>query len=926
MKYFSLIFLSACLASAADFTTGQAARMVIGQPTFTAQATGTPSAAQMGAVGGIALSGNTLFAVDSNRVQATPIQHRILVYNNISNFVQPPTADIQQGGRCPVCSSGAITTNSNQTVLNKQADVVIGEPDFATVTSTNDVGLSASGFRTPTAVATDGRILAVADTDNNRVMIWKSIPQANGVPADLVLGQVDFKTVRFPTVDSRSFRGPQGVWIQGTRLFVADTQNHRIMVWNSIPTSNNQPADYVLGQPNFNTAPSSNIVTANQDAKANNLLNPVSVTSDGQRLYVSDLGYNRVLIWNSIPTQTQQPADVAIGQPDLVSSISNNSTSTSTLCASNGTDSTTNTATYPTRCAATLSIPRYALSDGKRLFIADGGNDRILIYNTIPTKNGQRADVILGQTDEFVDVVTDSTDTFRPDANITRSSTDTIRTPISLAWDGYNLYASDPYDRRILVYSPGDISLTPSSLTNAFSRTVYAVGTVDLSGTITAANTVTITVQGTGYTYTILKADTLASVADGLVARINVSPGDPNVFAISNPGFNEVVLSAKKGGETGNAITLAVSTSSGATITATASGATLSRGQSAQKVAPGSLVTIYGTNLTDRTVIGFPNANGYYPTDLGGVTVYFDGIKAPLLSVAPSQINTQLPYEVQDSNGVSAYAVIHYLDGTVANTTAVNVPVVLQNPGILAADGTDPRPVIAFHTNNNATAVVDIGGTVKAGDTATITIDGTAYTYTILSSDTLSTVRDAFIVLINADNNLRVSATAAGQYNRIILTAKVPGPNGEGILISVTSSTSSSIALTALQSQTCCSSTAGLPVDQNNPAIPGETISIYATGVGIVQPDAADAAAVTGLIYSGPKQNSPTSPVDDAQVGGKTANVLNAGLLPGMLGVYEVQLQLSTDLPDNMNTQMFIAQNVFTSNIVTIPVMAPPAQ
>jgi len=50
-------------------------------------------------------------------------------------------------------------------------------------------------------------------------------------------------------------RGPQGVWIQGTRLFVADTDNSRILVWNTIPTSNYQAADYVLGEPDFNTAP-----------------------------------------------------------------------------------------------------------------------------------------------------------------------------------------------------------------------------------------------------------------------------------------------------------------------------------------------------------------------------------------------------------------------------------------------------------------------------------------------------------------------------------------------------------------------------------------------------------------------------------------------------------------------------------------------
>ena len=492
-----------------------------------------PSAFQLGAVGGIAYANDTLFVVDGNRVQATPIQNRVLIYRNISSFVRSPGADIQQTSvQCPVCAGSANT---------KQADVVLGQSDFSGVANT----LSASGFRTPTSVASNGTILAVTDTDYNRVLIWKSIPQSNGVPADIVLGQPDFKTVKQPpTVDNKSFRGPQGIWIQGTRLFVADTQNHRVMVWNNIPTSNNQAADYVLGQPNFTTAPEQNLVNAKVDAKPNNMLNPVSVTSDGQRLYVTDLGHQRVLIWNVIPTQTQQAADLVVGQPDLTSATGNNSPA---LCASNGTDSTTNAATYPARCASTLSFPRFALSDGKRLYVADGGNDRILVFNTIPSQNGVRADVILGQADEFADVITDSTDTFRPDANITRSSADTIRTPISLAWDGSNLYASDPYDRRVLVYTPGDVTLPINAITNAFSRTVFAVGTIDLAGTITANDTVTVTIAGKDYKYTVVKDDTLPKIVTALVGLINASPGDPNVFAIANPGFNEVVLSAKTG-------------------------------------------------------------------------------------------------------------------------------------------------------------------------------------------------------------------------------------------------------------------------------------------------------------------------------------------------------------------------------------------
>ena len=89
-----------------------------------------------------------------------------------------------------------------------------------------------------------------------------------------------------------------------------------------------------------------------------------------------------------------------IGQPDMTQGDPNNAfttvniTGTTTgvttkevpaLCqTSNGVD-VNNNPTYPALCEYTLSFPRYALSDGTSLYVADGGNDRVLIYNPSPT-------------------------------------------------------------------------------------------------------------------------------------------------------------------------------------------------------------------------------------------------------------------------------------------------------------------------------------------------------------------------------------------------------------------------------------------------------------------------------------------------------------------------------------------------------------
>jgi len=1020
MKYFAFLFLSAFTALGADFLTGQAARITIGQTTFTSQDTGNPSQYQLGAVGGVAYANNTLFVVDSNHVQATPVNNRVLIYNNVSQFIYPPTADIPQGLRCPVCLGSP--------ELPGGANLVLGQPDFVTTTSntsgitypvtgtTNSspivVGVastagltlgsivsiagvngntaangtwqissltpttlslagstgngdytgggtvavpqvSAHGMRTPTGIASNGQILAVADTDNNRVLIWKSIPTTLNATPDLVLGQVDFNTVQRATTNSSSFRGPQGVWIQGTRLFVADTQNHRVMIWNNFPTSNNQPADLVLGEPNFTSAPP--VTASDVPPQSNNLYSPVSVSSDGQRLFVADLAHNRVLIWNSIPTQNQQPADVVIGQPDMTNEKPNNVLGT---CVSNGTDTdnnptypsgcttfcppngfdSLNNPLYPLRCSLTLNYPRFALSDGQRLFIADGGNDRILIYNSIPTQNGQKADIVLGQTDEYVDQVTDTSGVFvLPDANILSSSPNTIRTPLSLAWDGTNLYAADPYDRRVLVFTLGAPNVPINGITNSASQNVYAVGAVVLAGTITANDTVTVTINGTDYKYTVVSADTLTSIVQNLTDLINgKSSGtpDPNVLATVNAGFNQIVLTSRVPGPNGNnitysAATAAASSSGTPTETATAAGASLTGGTSAAEVAPGTLVTITGNNLSDTVVTGTPNSNGYYPNSLGGVEVYFDGIKAPLLSVSPTQINTQIPFEVSDSNGISAFVRTVHNDGSVTNANAVSVPIVLENPGIFAQQGTDPRPGVAYHASSNAIALVDIQGEINGGDTATLTIEGRNYTYPVQATDSLTTIRDALIELVNANPNEKVTASPTGQYTRIILTAKVPGPDGNGIAVAVGSTTTSTSGTTITISTlgnafTCCASVAGSRVTPDNPAVPGEVITIYAAGLGLVTlADGSTLAGVSGQVYNGPAYNIPETLVDNAQVGGLTANVLSAALKPGMIGVYEVNLQLGTTLPSNPNTQMYIAQSFFTSNIVTIPVVSP---
>ena len=910
MKYSPAILFCSALVCATAFAepryiTGQGARLIIGQSTFTDALPRTDERG-LGAAGGVGYAADTLFLADASRFNSvTPQNRRVLIYRNISGKLPAPKAAIPTDiSRCPVCTG--------RPEFPYAFDTVLGQTDF----TKSDVAISQAGMRLPTAVASDGRFLVVADTENNRVLLWNSIPSQNGSPADIVLGQDTFdKITQPPIVTASTFRGPQGVWIQNGRLYVADTQNHRVLIWRSMPTKNNQPADIVLGQQNFTTAPEPDLSKLSTAAKANALLNPVSVTSDGTRLYVTDLGFNRVLIWNSLPDQNTAPADVVIGEPDMDTSLEGGN-DVKKMCASNGTDADNNP-TYPTRCAGTLSFPRFTLSDGRRLYIADGGNDRVLIFNTIPTSNGAAADVVLGQKDFITDQVTDNEDLFTP--NLQRSAADIIRTPTSLAWDGTNLYVADPFDRRIIVFTPGEPQVPLNGVVNSASLAVYAVGSIDFTAAPKENDKLTITIAGKDYVYTAKKDDKIAQVVQNMTNLINADAGDPNVFAIANIAFNSITLTSRVAGDAGNNITITytLSDTPGLALTVTAP----KGGGDAAKIAPGTLVTINGDNLTDGTGSAPANADTL-PRTLANTEVYFDGIKAPLLMVSPTQINAQVPYEVLDTTSITSWVRAVRKDGTVTTTAAVAVPITQQNPGIFADNGTDPRPAQAYHASNGATLSILVDGTVKTGDTGTVTIEDRPYTYTVVDGDTLASIRDALINLINANPDERVTAKAGGSFARIILTAKDPGDAGNGIPVTATVNTGGNLTLSTSRDTLCCGNIEGSPVTADNPAISGEMIYIYATGLGIVTPEQARLGLRTGQTYIGPELNDANEFVSSL-AGGRTANVITAAAIPGTIGMYKVLLELNSDLPTNPLTQLTIAQNIYVSNIVTIPVVNP---
>lgn len=108
-----------------------------------------------------------------------------------------------------------------------------------------------------------------------------------------------------------------------------------------------------------------------------------------------------------------------------------------------------------------------------------------------------------------------------------------------------------------------------------------------------------------------------------------------------------------------------------------------------QPVAPGSLVTIFGTQLASRTAQAdtIPLS-----TSLGGVTVNFVSdsktVAAPLLFTNPdpnSQINAQVPWDIVPAGSTSTVNVIVNRDGVASAPTPVTVAPF--SPGIFASNG-----------------------------------------------------------------------------------------------------------------------------------------------------------------------------------------------------------------------------------------------
>ncbi len=503
---------------------------------------------------------------------------------------------------------------------------------------------------------------------------------------------------------------------------------------------------------------------------------------------------------------------------------------------------------------------------------------------------------------------------------------------MGLAWDGTNLYVADPYNLRVVAYSIGAATVPYQGIRNAASLDITATGSLQVGGVIQAGDIVTITINSFTYSYTVQAADTIQTVTLAIIKSINSSnngAGDPSVTAMLDPTnttYSQIDLTARVPGDLGNDIFYSATLTpapnqSSALIAVSAAGSTLTGGGDAAHVAPGTVVTITGTNLSAGTASA-DLTKPSLPTQLGGTQVYFNGIVAPLFMVSPTEINAQVPWELGDQTSVNAFVRSVMPNGSIMVTTAMALSIVPANPGLYFVAGTaNPSTGILYHGSSFATSVVSVDGAPAAGATATITVNGRAYSYTSSALDTLDSIRNALVVQLNRDP--QVSASMAGVFDRIILSARVAGPQGNGITITGSAS-GGSLVVTVFDPTLCCSNVAGSMVTPTNPAVPGELIVAYATGLGL--PNLTD--QISPLIQTGvqfPLNGPNTVPANfvSAIAGGSTADIIQATMQPGTVGGNQVVLHLNEGLITSPTTVLTIAQNDFTSNQVAFPLVSP---
>ncbi len=158
-------------------------------------------------------------------------------------------------------------------------------------------------------------------------------------------------------------------------------------------------------------------------------------------------------------------------------------------------------------------------------------------------------------------------------------------------------------------------------------------------------------------------------------------------------------------------------------------------------IAPGQLITIYGTGLTT----GGPYSAAAYvfplPGTLGQTTVYIGGFQAPLLYVSSTQINAQAPFEIGESGSKPCVIVLGSL-------SSAQEPVSLSSaaPGIYTVNSSGKGNGAILHTDYS---LVDAARPAKPGEIVLIFCTGLGATTPPANTGLAASGREQVVAPVN---------------------------------------------------------------------------------------------------------------------------------------------------------------------------------
>jgi len=217
-RLIAFILLVGSVLSASEFQDGQAARAVIGQPSFSAHDRGIVARA-------LSISKGNLYVAD-----------------NIGHLL---TYDVSQIGSartpgCPVCVVAPQSASEQNVFEGVAASAVNGQNVAIADASSRHVmlwyGVSPiqkpnvvlSGFANPVSVALDDQRLFVGDAGSHHVYIWNSLPHVAGQLPDVTLGMSE----GMDGVGADTIQTPAALASDGANLFVADSDAHRVLIFS----------------------------------------------------------------------------------------------------------------------------------------------------------------------------------------------------------------------------------------------------------------------------------------------------------------------------------------------------------------------------------------------------------------------------------------------------------------------------------------------------------------------------------------------------------------------------------------------------------------------------------------------------------------------------------------------------------------------